>query len=388
VDVSRYAGIIGIVFAAAAVLGIIAYTKLEIYPLKKTVEVSREARANDFLALERWLNANGRPVRKIPGGSSADITGTPEKTVFIQSSVFNWDDSDMDSLVSWINGGGNLVVSLDHTPWGEGPPVSFLLGFGVYVEAYPFEDEETSGGENANASGVTDAGGEIQRGKDFFPVFDYRLRFKILSPEEKTAHDAERPETFTDHNGNIKLVNVPAEEGRLTVFGYPDFMVNDNLRSEINARLAWSLFEEGSVLFIRGRRIVKSFFGKFAERGDFVPLCVSLAVLVVAGFWMVIPVFGLVRGGEKSRARPIQERFRAEIRLFKKYRSLSIYLDPYLRELRRKIPAGNLPAGNSPAGETESEIQRIESALKSGKKMSNREIIRDLLILEKTMERL
>ncbi|MDR2369932.1 MAG: hypothetical protein LBD71_00505 [Treponema sp.] len=385
---SRYAGIIGMVFAAAAVLGIIAYTKLEIYPLKKTVEVSREARANDFLALERWLNANGRPVRKISGGSSADITGTPEKTVFIQSSVFNWDDSDMDSLVSWINGGGNLIVSLDYAPQGGGPPASFLLGFGVHVEAYPFEDEETPGGESADASGVIGAGGEIQHREDFFPAFDYRLRFKIFFPEERTGCNAGRPETFTDHDGNIKLVNIQAEEGRLTVFGYPDFMVNYNLRSETNARFAWSLFEEGSVLFIRGRRIVQSFFGKFAERGDFVPLCVSLLVLVVAGFWMVIPVFGLVRGGGKSRARPIQERFRAEIRLFKKYRSLSIYLDPYLRELRRKIPAGNLPAGKSFAAETESEIQRIESALRSGKKMSNKEIIRNLLFLEKTMERL
>jgi hypothetical protein len=387
--VSRYAGIIGIALAAAAVLGIIAYTKLEIYPLKKSLEVSREAEANDFLALERWLKAGGRLVRKIPSGSSDDITGIPEKTVFIQSSAFDWDNSDMDSLASWINGGGNLIVSLDYTPYGEDPPGSFLSGFGVYVEAYPFEDEETSGDEDDASSGVINTGGEIPYGEDaFFPDFDYRLRFKIFSPEEGAGHDAGGPETFTDHNGNIKLVNIPAEEGRLTVFGDSDFMVNYNLRMEVNARLAWSLFGEGGVLFIRGRRIVKSFFGKFAERGDFVPLCVSLAVLVVAGFWMVIPVFGLVRGGEKSRARPIQERFRAEIRLFKKYRSLSIYLEPYLGELRRKISSGNLPAGNSFAGETESEIRRIESALQSGKKMSNKEIIRDLLILEKTMERL
>jgi hypothetical protein len=374
------------VLAAAAVLGIIAYTKLEIYPLKKTVEASREAQTNDFLALERWLNANGRPVRKIPGGSSADITGAPEKTVFIQSSVFDW-DSDMDSLASWINSGGNLVVSLDYTPQGEGPPASFLLGFGVYVEAYPFEDEETSGDEDAEAPGAVNAGGEIRRGEFSFPDFDYRLRFKIFSSGEGAGCAAGQPETFTDYSGNIRLVNVPAEEGRLTVFGDPYFMVNYNLLSETNARLAWSLFGEGGVLFIRGRRIAKSFFGKLAERGDFVPLLVSLFVLVGAGFWMVIPVFGLVRGGEKSRARPIQERFRAEIRLFKKYRSLSIYLDPYLGELRRKIPFGNPPAENFFDAETESEIQRIESAVKQGR-ISNKEIIRDLLILEKIMERL
>jgi hypothetical protein len=294
----------------------------------------------------------------------------------------------MDSLASWINGGGNLVVSLDYTPYGEGPPGSFLSGFGVYVEVYPFEDEETSGDEDAEAPDAADADGEIRRGEFSFPDFDHRLRFKIFSPGEGAGYAAGQPETFADHDGNIRLVNIPAEEGRLTVFGDPYFMVNYNLSAETNARLAWSLFGEGGVLFIRGRRIVKSFFGKFAERGDFVPLLVSLAVLVGAGFWMVIPVFGLVRGGEKSRARPIQERFRAEIRLFKKYRSLSVYLEPYLGELRRKIPFGNPPAENFLDTETESEIQRIESALQSGKKMGNKEIIRDLLILEKIMERL
>jgi hypothetical protein len=209
-----------------------------------------------------------------------------------------------------------------------------------------------------------------------FPVFDYRLRFKISSPSEESYH-AGQPETVENHLGYIKLVNISADGGRLTVTGNPRFLMNGNLSRDANARLAWNILaaKDGSVLFIRGKRIIKSFFGRFAERGNFIPLCVSLAVLVIAGFWMVIPVFGLVRGEEKRRLRPIQERFRAETRLLKKYDSLGIYLDPLLREIRgRKM--------------TDGEIDKIEASLHSGKKMRYKEIIRDLLILEKTMERL
>ncbi|MDR0601841.1 MAG: hypothetical protein LBG42_05620 [Treponema sp.] len=370
----RYAGIIGMVSAVLAALGIIAYMKLEIYPVKESVNPSREVRSNELAALERWLNANDHPVRKIPQGSMYNLAAAPEQTVFMEVSAFDWDSSDVGAAAVWVRNGGNLIVSIDYFPGKDSILAAFLSGFGIGVEEYPFSPPENEASSEDGAALPEGGAPEISRTGE--PDFDYGIRFIIYdSPDLKSD--------TIKADGGIRLVSVSAGRGRLTVLGKPRFMMNHLIAEEANARLAWGLFdaEDGGVLFIRGRLIIKSFFGKFAERGDFRPFCVSLILLVAAGFWMVIPGFGLVRDDGERVPRPIEERFRAEVRFLKKYGSLAVYLDPYIRELRRIIRPGD---GAPAAGE----IDRIEAALKSGKKMKYREIIRDLLILEKTMESL
>ncbi|MDR1421073.1 MAG: hypothetical protein LBI86_11925 [Treponema sp.] len=356
---NRYVGIFGMVLAVFAVLGIIAYTQFEIRPVKKRFSASREVRANDLAALERWLDANGHPVRSLPEGDSYSVEAAPEKTVYIEAASFKWEYSNLDSVASWIRSGGNLIVSLDYVPGEDSSLAAFLESFGVGVEEYPFLSSEDEG--------------EVppETPEEEYPHFDYRIRFVIHNLPDI------RSDVITV-DGNIRLAVISAGEGRLTVTGRPVFMANASITGEANARLAWELFdaEEGGVLFVRGRRVIKSFFGKFAERGDFRPFCLSLLLLVAAGFWMVIPGFGLVRDEKELSLRPIEERFRAEVRFLKKYDSLAVYLDSYVRELRRIL---RLRGGTAETGET----GRIGAALDSGKKMRYREIIRDLLILEK-----
>ncbi|MDR1106785.1 MAG: hypothetical protein LBL44_10550 [Treponema sp.] len=364
----RYAGIIGMVFAVFAVLGIIAYTQFEIRPVKKGFSASREVRANELAALERWLNANGHPVRRMQEGDPYSVLQAAEKTVFVDAGAFAW-YSGSEGLATWIRDGGSLIVSLNYAP-GEGDSLAaFLESFGIAVEEYPFpssEDEEDAS-PGAFASGMFPG----ISGEGEHPYFDYRIRFVIHNVPGVTS-------SVVAVDGNIRLAVISAGEGMLTVIGAPWFMANSYIAEEVNARLAWELFdaEEGGVLFIRGRRAVKSFFGKFAERGDFRPFVLSLLVLVTAGFWMVIPRFGLVRDEKEVSLRPIEERFRAEVRFLKKYDSLAVYLDSYIRELRRII---RLRGGTAETGE----IGRIGAALDSGKNMRYGEIIRDLLILEK-----
>lgn len=357
------------VLAVFAVLGIVAYTRLEIRPVKKSFSASREVRANELAALERWLNANGHSVRRMPKGDPYSILQAEEKTVFVDAGAFAW-YSGSEGLAVWIRDGGSLIVSLDHAP-GEGDSLAaFLESFGAGVEEYPFtssEDEEDASPEASSSGMFPGISGEGEH-----PYFDYRIRFVIHNVPGVRS-------TVMAVDGNIRLAVISAGEGMLTVIGAPWFMTNSYIADEVNARLAWELFdaeEGGGVLFIRGRRVVKSFFGKFAERGDFRPFVLSLLVLVTAGFWMVIPRFGLVRDEKEISLRPIEERFRAEVRFLKKYDSLAVYLDSYIRELRRII---RLRGGTAETGET----GRIGAAVDSGKNMKYREIIRDLLILEK-----
>ena len=68
------------------------------------------------------------------------------------------------------------------------------------------------------------------------------------------------------------------------------------------------------------------------EKGNLFPVVISAIILIVMGFWMVIPVFGLVSVEKQRTSKPIRERFTAEIRFLKKYRALDHYLDVYGRE--------------------------------------------------------
>jgi hypothetical protein len=80
-------------------------------------------------------------------------------------------------------------------------------------------------------------------------------------------------------------------------------------------------------------------FGKIMERGNLVPLGISIFLIIILGFWMVIPVFGLVFEERQKNSRPIRERFAAEISFLKKFKSLDYYLEIYEREkLSEKKP--------------------------------------------------
>ena len=61
-----------------------------------------------------------------------------------------------------------------------------------------------------------------------------------------------------------------------------------------------------------------------------------MSLLIILGFWMVIPMFGLVSEEKQRSSRPIKDRFNAEIRFLKKYKALDYYLDIYKREQKTK----------------------------------------------------
>jgi hypothetical protein len=175
----------------------------------------------------------------------------------------------------------------------------------------------------------------------------------------------------------------------VTVTGEPLFMYNNYLEEgDLNARLSWDVTaaaqgesDNTGILFIRSKRIAKSLFGKLADQGNFLPLGLSIFILVMTGFWMVIPSFGLLFREDDLSVRSlksIKERFLAEARFLKKYHALETYLEIYLREIKAKM------RDQRPGPELES----IENILKKGKGLSYNDIIRSLKICQTIMERL
>jgi hypothetical protein len=359
----------GIAALAVLLLAVFAYTNLEIYPRTVYRPPSRQVRVNDFFALETWLARTGRQVYTAAGGDVSRITGASAKTAFIQASAFDWNGA-AGPLKNWMAAGGFLVISLE-PPLDEDEELgAFLAEFGV---------QAVLSGESGNTPGGGDDG--MDEAVPFsrpFPDFDGLVQFDIMEKTGDTVFTIKEAGTI------IRLIRIPLGAGALTLTGGSRFMENDYLIREVNARLAWDLTgarakqDNPGLLFIRGNRQVKSLFGKLADRGNFFPLGLSALALVIVGFWMLIPPFGLLFQEQFSPGRPIRDRFLAETRFLKKYRVLEPYLEIYIQEIRQKL------RGREPAPE----LEAIEKSLREREHLSYRNIIRDLQILETMMERL
>ncbi|MCL2210106.1 MAG: hypothetical protein FWC19_08690 [Treponema sp.] len=290
-----------------ALLGIIAYNSLEIY---HETEHLRRVYPDRYYVLEQWLKETGNPVRVEHWKNLRALELIQEKTIVIYSSACRWEDAG-ESLLSWVKNGNSLVICIDNQEINE---IDYnlwplLTDLGIYVNK-------------------TSYSGDYFRGDT--PHFAWDICFDI---DENTEIS-----TMKDNKNNIRLAEVSAGEGKLTVIGYPIFMNNNYMEKEANARLAWELTGERAggkgVLFIRTVNTEKSLFGKIIERGTLFPLGISVFLVIITGFWMVIPAFGLVFDEKPKNSRPIQERFSAEAGFLKKYRALDYYIDIYNRELQ------------------------------------------------------
>ena len=296
-----------------ALLGLLAHDKLEIYDRKAYTYPSNEYYANSYLALERWLNETGHPVRIESQLTPEKIAAAEESVVVVfESALCRWENTDT-VIYPWIEQGGCLILCIDYKDENTDEHLlTFLAGFGISFKEIErkesFDDEES----------IPDFSSDI--------CFQYDGVTEIF--------------TIKDHHGNVRLAEIPVGKGALTVIGKPRFMNNYNIKNEINAALAWNLTgarangNNAGVAFFqdRGRYTSNSLFGKIMERGNLLPVGISVFLVIFIGFWTVIPVFGLVLHEKPKNSRPIKERFLAEIRFLKKYKTLNHYLDVYNRE--------------------------------------------------------
>jgi hypothetical protein len=389
---SRYRALIGIAISAAVILVLFGLSRLELYSRPRYVPPSRDVRANSFYALEKWLGSADYPVRSEQGGAfPRDPAGFIRKLsgreglVFLESSLLYWDEAE--DLLPWLREGGALILSLNPS-WDEsldGDLLGFFDRLGIRVEDeadLPVPEAE----EAETGSGVPgEAEGAGEDGEDEAPLFHWRFRF---SPAEKSTGEspAALPVFMKDGQGLGRLAGISLGKGSLTVMGLPLFMYNDSLEEEANARLAWNLTagktaEGREILFVRGRRAVKSLTGRLLERGNILPPLAAALFLIFTGFWMLIPSFGIPRRENPDRGpRSIRERFRAEAQFLKRHRSLGLYLEAYIREIEYR--------GRIRNRDTAEFVEPVKAMLDSGKRPGCREAVRLLESLREVLERL
>jgi hypothetical protein len=395
---SRYRALIGIIISAVGFLVLLGFSQLELYPRRSRVPASREVRANSFYALEKWLASSGHPVRSTYRVFSPDLAGFirelsgREGIVFLESSLFSWNEAE-EALLPWLREGGALLLSLNPA-WDEeleGDLLDFFdsLKIRVQDEKDLPDPEAEEAGAYFEAEAETGADGREGVGKDEgLPLFHRRFRFSGTGENPagerdgggNSAGEEAGPVFLKDHQGLGRLAEIPLGRGSLTVIGLPLFMYNSNLKEAANARLAWDLTagkspaERPEILFVRSGQAVKSLTGRLLERGNILPLLAAALFLILTGFWMLIPSFGIPRrenpdGGPRS----IRERFRAEALFLKKHRALGLYLEAYIREIEYR--------GRLRGRDTAEFVEPVKAALGSGKRLSSPEALRFLASL-------
>jgi hypothetical protein len=313
-----------VVILSFAFIALLANTYLEIVPKKKYLPFSDEIVYNRYYALEQWLEKTGHPVRIETEYNSSEIPDATEKTALVLAGAVNWKEAD-EYLLPWIMNGNSLVICINSIDYynEDNNLMEFFRSFGIDAEETSFSPD-------------------IEQNEDDIPDFDMTIHLLI---DENLYAGEENIFLINDNHGFTRFVEISAGEGKLIVTGTPYFMYNNNLKKKINANLAWKLTgaymaeENGGVLFVRSQysRYIKmsnSMLGKIMGKGNILPVCISAALIILFGFWRVIPAFGLVLHEKQRSSRPIIERFSAEIMFFKKYKALGYYLEIYDRELQ------------------------------------------------------
>ena len=359
-----------------ALLAFAVWSLFETYPRTRYLPPSREARLNEYLALDRWLGEQGIGVRVEDQGDLQMVSVANEKRLFIQASLFRWTFDAVNYLLQWVEEGGTLFLVPDTYSEMESYEIQFLLEeFGITADAgFPASGDDSD-----------------------FPDYDRRFFFEVSADVEALS--------LKDRGGAVKLVQAKRGKGKLIVSGEPHFLKSASIGDTPNARLAWALFayderehdiieggafggslKEMGWLFIRGAARTRGLLGDLIRQGNFPVLLVSFLVLIVIGFWAVIPVFGLVRDDTEKPGKPLRERFLAEALFIKKYGDLNIYLEVYMKEIRRRHALTCSPGGNIQKRITEIPAKPDEEDLLANFLHGGRTSYRDFPKLQKTLK--
>ncbi len=369
---NRYVSIICIIAAIIAAVGVFAYNFFEIYETEVYDSPSAEVRANDFLALERWLIKNGHPVTIWPHtlpGNVPQITeniiapdalsftweentfdaltpGIEEHIVVLDALSFIWEEDTFDVLAPWIEKGNHLFVyyNFRQDAFRDKDFYSFVNHFDVKMITPDNEDDFSSETETNDNNSLENAEPQNQTSNEAGTSsgdsenridMDQIIWFKI---------DNNRNDILMAgiDNETINLVCIPYGKGSVTFTGRPYFMRNINLRKNANRMLTWNLTgakdeDKQGILFVRETEFENTFFQDLFHEGNIFPLLISVFVLIIVCFWGFIPRFGKIIADEESPGKPIRERFLAEAVFLKKFHSLKSYIDVYEKTIQQRF---------------------------------------------------
>jgi hypothetical protein len=248
----------------------------------------------------------------------------------LETSCFSW-NKNPELLIPWVEEGNRLIISLDN--YLNYRLKDFMESLGIRKD----DDDETDALFVIEEEQDEDAS-EAKQEKS--PYFDWSISFKKADTDTPLKY---KTYIMNNSGGRTKLVKFEIGKGSLIFTGTANFLKNYALYEKENVDLAADIFladitgGEQEILFIRSLSGNKQhILGNLAERGNPAALIISLVLLVITGFWMVIPLFGRYRPAPEKPGKPLHERFLAEGRFLKKNHALGKYIEIYEKELEQR----------------------------------------------------
>ena len=288
---------------ASLLLGLLVFWFLSTYHrVEREIDLPPrgEARYNPLLALKKTLQS-----RTIDANSRGDLNLAamalqPGDTVLLDIDVRNVTDAQSETLMSWVESGGHLLLRL---PEGdEGRPGTLLSTLGLTVSSEfgcfnwseaAVKDSDTA--QKAKTAEAVDAAKTEQKAKESKGEADpgagmFCSRFRFKTDEE---YESDFDWLWGNRDEGFLFGRHPWGEGHVLIAADFDFLHNDELKHAGNAALTWQLIGPalgtGRVFLIYAAD-TPPWYVLFVKQGWYVLLPLLLALL--AWLWARSQRFG------------------------------------------------------------------------------------------------
>ena len=309
-------------------IGIWFVNNFEQVPTKRWVSAQPEARRNPFLALERLLAEQGRPISRIH--SPAGLDNLPADAALILDSnrrrIFNF--ARVDHLLDWVKKGGYLIVAAETS--GEDPLLSRLgisrppaVPYACQADMAPEKEaveEETAEDDTTENDAAENDAAEEEAAEDngvrrsiAFSLPGNAVSFHVAQSGIRLAGCRPAPVWRAGPaEQQSLLLHYAWGEGQITVVNSLARFDNTQLGMEDHAELIWALLQtyrpQGN-LHLASQVDIPTLWEVLAESAWMV--LISLAVTIGLWMWRIIPRFGGLRPTRRADRRDLVQHLAA-----------------------------------------------------------------------------
>ena len=362
-------------FLLLVVMGLIfGYQHLQWKDVEKDLGYSQSARANPYLAAEKFLQAKQVSVTVHQGLRQLDQLPPLDTVLILSSAHRSLSQRRINNLLEWVRAGGRLITSVPH-PYNDVLGISgdrLLDPLNIYLvsaEQDLLQEAESLVNTDSNSDVGTgtvlkDGGQEIEAGPQlqseplsqcgseataiFFDDDQYETWVNVGSAYD-IHYEGDDASVLGAVAGDVgyRFLQVAVGEGIITVFPNLNFWLNRSIDQHDHAHLLYQL--TGNKVWILYDRKVPSIVALIAKFAPY--LVVTVVIFLILLFWRNASRFGGIIDNTEKPRRQLLEHISACASLAWKKGRTEYLLQPMQREieelLQKDHPCSDIFENNS-----------------------------------------